>query len=123
LLIGLIIYLLFKPHSYISELIYNLLGSSLYIHTDSAFAEILRNYLCDILWAYSLIFVIDYLCECNFLLEIIFAWIFEVVMEVIQIYPIIPGTFDILDIILEVSTTVVGVCIIIFYNKKGEKRK
>lgn len=77
--------------------------------------DIIRNHLCDFLWAYSLAFSLTYI-ELNNKETFIITLSTGVVFELLQMMHLIKGTFDILDILVELLA-----CIICYiYRSKHE---
>ena len=85
------------------------------INTDGGIIQIIRYYLSDILWAYALVFAL-YFSIGNSTARVktafVIAVVFSTVMEVIQLSPVIPGTFDMNDILVEVIAETIAVLII-----------
>lgn len=116
LLIGLLIYLFCYKSTYINTAFVNFFGFPLpYFYFNNSFHRFITCWACDILWAYSLTFSL-YLCFKQFKnsLFIIGALsiAFALIMELLQLFNVINGTFDILDIILEFSAILFAVIII-----------
>ncbi len=64
-----------------------------------------RYYLLDMLWAYALVFTLYFSIGNNaarLKMAFVIAVVFSAVMEVVQLSTIIPGYFDLLDILVEV---------------------
>ena len=77
--------------------------------------SMVRNFFPDMLWAYSLTFAVAaiVLGEGKYVpLVAIICSVFEVAIEISQLSGLISGTFDLLDIILELSATMVALSII-----------
>lgn len=116
LAIGLLMYLFCYKNTYINigfEKLFNF--SRPYFYFDNNFHRFLTCYACDILWAYSLTFA---LCFCfkdfkkPLLICSVLSILLAIVIELLQINRIIHGTFDIWDIILEISAILFAVIII-----------
>ena len=63
-----------------------------------------RYYLLDMLWAYALVFALYFSIGNNaarLKTAFVIAVVFSAVMEAVQLSPIIPGYFDLLDILVE----------------------
>ena len=84
-------------------------------NTDGEIIRIIRYYLSDILWAYALVFAL-YFSIGNSAARVktafVIAVVFSAVMEVIQLSPVIPGTFDMNDILVEVMAETIAALII-----------
>ena len=123
LIAGGIIYYLFFPEVFFVKALDMLLpgrGIHIVVDTDDGLARILRYYLFDIIWAYSLTVLI-----CRMTIgEVKNGWpvlaglvIFEVFMESIQLMPCVYGTFDVCDIAAEI---IVSILVIKYYYTKGD---
>ena len=116
LLSGLSIYLFCYENTYINTTIQKFFDISLpYFYYDNIFYHFLTCWACDILWAYSLTFSL-YSCFKNFnhslLVSYIISSVFALIIELLQLFNVITGTFDILDILLEFSAIILAVIII-----------
>lgn len=128
LLAGVFLYLWLRPDTYISAYLYKMLslsvenfqfGFSLPYQLNS----FLRNFSCDMLWAYSLTFTVFLIL--GFKYEslkptLIICAVFEVSIEFLQKFGVIPGTFDFLDILLELCVTIFAVIIIFFTLRRAK---
>lgn len=113
LILGLLIYIVFRPDTYISKWFSESthLGSiaiGMRVKKNIVIA-FLRNYMGDFLWAYALTYSVQIFIEANrkkgYIALIISCIIFEILIEVMQKLNIISGTFDLYDIIVEVFAT------------------
>lgn len=122
LLLGLGIYLSFRRDAWVAVL----LGKWIWLPEaqDAAWpvwlAAFLRNYACDMLWAYSLTFAVRAVVgfrgwERHFVFGI--CVLFAAFTELAQRAGFFPGTFDPLDIILEA----LSICLALFTIKKYEE--
>lgn len=116
LLIGLSIYMFCYKNTYINIAFDNFFGFSLpYFYFDNAFHHFITCWACDIMWAYSLTFAL-FFCFKNFSNSLVISGslsvLFAVIIEFSQFIDLISGTFDILDIILEISAILLAVIII-----------
>ena len=116
LLIGLVIYLFCYRGTYINTTVQNIFDISLpYFYHDNVFHYFLTCWACDVLWAYSLTFSL-YSCFQYFynstLISGVISGAFALIIEFLQLFDFISGTFDILDILLEFSAIIVAVIII-----------
>jgi len=111
----------------ISKYIYQLFNQELYLNTDnSLFCIFARNFLSDIFWAYSLThtaFFIFHTERKHGVGVFLICVAFETAIELFQKANILPGTFDILDILFEICITafVTQLINIIFKEKTHEK--
>lgn len=83
--------------------------------TKYSVVKFIRNYFLDMLWAYALVFALS-LIICRNAAQLwetfMIAFIFSAIMELLQITPIVQGTFDIWDIMVELIAELVAVFII-----------
>lgn len=111
LTLGCLIYYVFCPDVYFVDVIDRIIGSGFHIKiaTDYLFVKLIRFYIFDVLWAYSLTFAVFGIAGCVFYREILLAGVigFEILMESLQAVSEILGTFDSWDIFLEVITSVI----------------
>lgn len=83
--------------------------------TDNALLRLVRNYLPDMMWGYSLVFMLFCIIGNNaadIWKVFCVAFSFSVVMETIQKTPFVHGTFDVFDIFVEFLAETLAVCII-----------
>lgn len=118
LVIGATIYYLFYPDTLFVRFLDRIIGISNHVPMiiDDFVLMIIRNYLLDILWAYSLMSLTLLLfgIDKN---TIITVFIFEWIMESVQLLPFLPGTFDIFDILVEMLANIFA-CII--YKRRDQ---
>lgn len=125
LLIGLFLYVVFRPDTIISNAIYGLLQlTKPDIRANSSLLSevifFLRCYSCDMLWAYSLTFACSAIIGTSarqLAVTGIICFSFEILIELLQNYGVLTGVFDFLDIILEIISTLLAVLIIIIHKK------
>lgn len=116
--LGAIIYYLISPEVIFVRRMDFLIGKGIHISDITAVnpaIRIMRNYLPDMLWGYALIFTLYYFLDNNtaYLLKtFLIASLFSAVMEFLQITPVVKGTFDWYDIIVELLAEVIAVFII-----------
>lgn len=82
---------------------------------DSVFLRLVRNYLPDMMWGYSLVFTLFYIVGNNAASIWKVFWMafpFSAVMEMMQKASFVPGTFDVFDIVVEFLAEVIAACII-----------
>jgi hypothetical protein len=129
LLLGLFIYIVFRPDTYISKY---LLGythlrtfSNYILVKDNCIILFTRNYLCDILWAYALTFAAWTVGFSRVRREYLSLGgsciLFELLVEIMQKFHIISGTFDILDILMEIAATWIALVIIMWKRERFKK--
>lgn len=116
LLIGLSIYLFCYKNTYINTFFENIFGFDFpYFYKNSPLHRFITNWTCDILWAYALTFSLFFCFKTfnkPFFITIFTSIIFAVILECSQLTGIINGTFDIWDIIMELSAIIIAVIII-----------
>lgn len=128
ILVGTVAYLLFRSDTYISQTLYRLFPwlkncSLEYLEQFPWITALCRNFLPDILWAYALTYAVAllWLPERKISWQVLMICIpFEVGVELCQKVGFMSGTFDWLDIILEICATVLAALII---KAKKEKEK
>ncbi len=107
LLLGTLIYWFASPDVIFVEAVRSLWGESIKSGQGTVFRgvfQFVRYYLLDMLWAYALVFALYFSIgnsAARLKTAFVIAIVFSVVMEVIQLSPIIPGYFDLLDILVE----------------------
>lgn len=101
-------------------------GASFYIRGlsfESLILRLMRNHLPDMLWSYSLTFALflilseDKKNKTSIVCGVISA-LWGILMEVLQLLSIAPGTFDIFDLLLEAVSGLAASLIIIFYLRR-----
>lgn len=115
---GALIYYLISPDVIFVIKIDAVLGGVINVHrtpVDNVFFRLIRNYFLDMMWGYALVFALFYIIGNNAVkIEKIFwmAFSFSAVMEMIQITPLVQGTFDMFDIGVEFLAEVIAAFII-----------
>ena len=104
ILAGSLFYYVTSPQVIFVQNIDSLLGVSLHVGTENTFVVNLRSYMPDMLWAYALVFSL---------------MLFSTIMEVLQVTGCVKGTFDVMDIIVEIIAELMAVFII----KKHDMRR
>jgi hypothetical protein len=123
--IGGVIYYIMSPNVLFVKLIDGLIGESLHIfqvYEDNVILRVIRNYFLDMLWGYALVFALYFILDDAEKSKRIFlmAFVFSVLMEILQLTPFAEGTFDFLDILLEFVSEVFAIFIIkIHYGSQG----
>lgn len=119
LLCGLLIYIFLKHGTYIN--VFFCYDSDIYL--NGFFGKIIVSWATDFLWAYSLTFLLYALSKpwkksIVFIVEMVFL----IVMEVLQKFSIINGTFDIFDIFVEIFAMFIAICLCNYlYSQKCKK--
>lgn len=129
LCVGTGIYILVRPGTYIARICISLnpwLGELRIRMGTDLFHMFLRNYACDMLWAYALtigLFWYGRLTGQKVWKSALIGGGFAVLMESLQILPVIPGTFDGMDVVTEILATLIAGCVsMIFYKYKDKER-
>ena len=116
--IGTIIYYFMFPDVIFVKYIDAITGGGLHFDLfpmDHMIGRFLRNYLLDMLWGYALVFALFYVLGNNAAClrkTFLTAISFSAAMEILQITPAVKGTFDVLDIGVELLAEVIAVLII-----------
>ena len=103
-MISAIFYYLVSPDVIFVKKIDAIIGGVINIHIspiDNVIFKLIRNYFLDMMWGYALVFTLYYIIGDNAVKigRILgLAFIFSAAMEIIQMAPLIQGTFDIFDI-------------------------
>ncbi len=110
LAVGALIYYILFPDIIFVKAIDNLSGVSFHIPVklSNAFVRCLRFYLLDVLWAYSLMSIVILMFRDSKTVYIT-VFLFVIAMEMIQMIPSIPGTFDIFDIVIEMIACLIAI--------------
>lgn len=129
LLLGLLIYYFWRPDATVSHILYRYfpISGQLPSNLHSRFpllSKFTSNFACDMLWTYSLVFSLTAilgtssrrLC-CASVIAIIYGFIFEL----LQLKSIVPGTFDIVDILFEAISSIAA-AIYIKQHTKGDPK-
>ncbi len=126
LIIGVFIYYAFRPDAYVSVFLWRIfhqigLNQQYDVLSIPPFSTFLKNYGCDILWSYSLVFAVHLFSDKNIrslCFVTILCFEFDCIVEILQHLSIINGTFDIADVILELLSTLVAGAIL-FVSFRG----
>ncbi len=127
ILLGGVIYYLISPDVLFVQQIDTFVGRGIHLENIDrtlVVVRFLRNYLLDILWSYALYFAVVIILgrgTKNAVRALWIAGLFSVAMEVLQLTPMFPGTFDICDIIFEFLAEAAAYCISKKLYTGGEK--
>ena len=118
ILIGVAVYVYFRPDTYISGIIADktgLLSSFVPGRDDNMLIKFCRYYLCDIVWAFALPNALFLAFEAdperiNLIGAITMAMI--LLSEVLQVFSVIPGTGDLMDVIMEICSAAAAIILI-----------
>ena len=129
LIMGGLFYVLFRPQSYLAQLVFRLTNNEETGRLDlmDFYRKIplfVKNHLCDLLWAYALVFACCFAKdrhEVDLKKVLIAVGLFEILTETLQLIPAFHGTFDLTDIFLEFLASAAGAGMIRLKNKKERK--
>lgn len=111
LFIGAIIYYLIDPSVVFVRWIDTLTGIGYHVNLSCKylFWKLIRNYLFDYIWSYSLVFAIAFVYSELSLQYIAFITItLGTVLELFQIFDGFPGTFDYIDIFVQIFSALLA---------------
>lgn len=113
ILIGAIIYYLFFPEAAFVNLVDAVFKHSFHIliNLDTIFFKLIRFYVLDFLWAYGFMSAV-LLVSGNCKRLVLFVFLFEVILEVLQLHPRVKGTFDVCDICVEIIANILVINIL-----------
>lgn len=128
LVVGLVVYLLFRPTAIVSQAIYGIFNiTPPCIKTpNNLFWILIKYYFCDLLWAFSLTALVKLILGKGKLQSIIALLIGisgGLFVELFQLWGLIPGTFDVLDLLVETIGTILSLIITITYSRRNENEK
>ena len=118
LLVGAVIYWFTSTDVIFVEAVRSIWGTPIFMenaYTEGGFLKIMRYYMLDVFWAYALVFALYFAIGNNAArvkTAFVIAVVFSTVMEVIQLSPVIPGTFDVIDILVEATAEAIAALII-----------
>ena len=74
------------------------------------------------LWGYSLVFAVYMIIDDNAasMRILIYVLVFSIFLELLQLLPTVPGTFDLLDMLVEGVAEILAVIIIKKYEEASE---
>lgn len=126
LLLAAIFYFLFCPDVYFVKYICNFLRITSFhnVFDDQWVFVLFRNYLPDFLWAFSLMYFGKCIYASRKKYDLIFGIIiaFQIFLEIMQLTSLITGTFDILDIFVELLADIIVIKIMFKGEMGNEKR-
>lgn len=131
IVIGIAIYYFISPEVDFIKYLNSIVSINQYaavFNRDNILFKFIRCYFLDMLWAYSLTFMLWTILgnkTAKLTAIVILATVFVMIMESLQLIPFIHGTFDVLDILVEILAELIAVYIIkIRHYREGfyEKR-
>lgn len=106
-LVGAFFYYIFCPDVVFVKKIDDIIHLNAHCYLDNEIVAFSRNYLLDALWAYAFMNAIYFIMGDN-IKGLIFCCcctsILAVILEVLQLSQVLSGTFDIVDIIVELNS-------------------
>jgi len=117
------IYFCVRPDAYFSKYICEIIGYSQEISLARPYGlrRIIQYYLCDALWAYSLTWTVAaFLGRKERIKAFLISVSFCIIMECLQLFTVWPGSFDVVDIIVEI---IVCLMAIIIFEKVVDKEE
>ena len=128
LIMGMLMYLAVSQEVVFIKLINELLGYSSNggMIRKSVVVTESRYYLPDMLWGYSLIFALFFVCgkrQSTLPSIFILAGVFAAIMESLQLISAIPGSFDLMDIVVEIAACLLAVFIIKKQGTRGNENE
>lgn len=118
---------MFRPNTMIARLLIRVippLGNISYELGTGWLALLLKNYVCDMLWAYALtISLIWYgqMFHQPIWKSCIISVVFAVCMELAQVLPFVVGTFDMIDIVAEMVMVGLATWVSILLKRRQEE--
>ena len=128
LLIGSILYYFMSPKTIFVEMIDKFTGRIIGRNTitlHNGILRFIRFYFLDMCWAYALTFSFYAILGNNTAYlnkSFLLAAVFSAVMEMIQLTPVVKGTFDVLDILYEALAVGIAVFIIKYAHEEANEK-
>ncbi len=123
---GGVFYLLLCPDTYLSHMARIVLDIPVIPpSSDSALLAFLRNFLCDMLWAYALTVAVSRIIgqsAARSAAVLATCWTLEIGIEWLQKMQVISGTFDPMDIFLECITTITALLLVKRHRQHTKRR-
>ena len=126
LILGLLLYRFLRPNAYISKIMTGLFGTPephiLLVPGNSFVYRFVNDHVCDMLWAYSLTSALSFVQEKDkngIILSAGISFSLETLIEFLQKFNMIHGTFDSLDILFECISSVMSVLIISLFQRRS----
>lgn len=123
---GGICYLLFRPDTYLSHMVRSVAAlPTISPSADCAVLTFLRNFLCDMLWAYALTVAVSRIIGQSLARSaavLAICWTLEIGIEWLQKSQVLSGTFDPMDIFLECITTIAALLLMTRHRQHTERR-
>ena len=119
LAVGTLIYIVSRPYSFVSVIVYSVTGLRGHSGTVPA---LVNNYVPDLVWAYALVFVLYAaigVYKRDLRLVIILSVLFTSITEILQLFSANMFTFDVTDITVQIIAILMASLII----KKMERKE
>ena len=117
IMLGGVIYYIFTPEVIFVERIDEVLGLNCHIEISSMnfVWQFVRNYFLDMLWGYALVFALFYIFDngaAKLVAVFIISFMTSCIIEMLQLFSIARGTFDLWDITWMLFAELVAVFVI-----------
>lgn len=121
LVLGVMIYLISRPQSYVSVFVYDLfsLGDGA-LFSGIRLPELINNFGCDFLWGYSLT-VCFFFVSRSYRYTVIVCSIFMILSELAQLLPFFRLRFDIIDIAVELAAMAIAMMVLVIRQSRQNK--
>ena len=129
IIIGTLIYLILSPNAYVTKFFWRIMDvqnpfSHINIMSMPLVIRLVRFHLCDALWAYALTYSVVSIIGKNDLKSILkgcyISAVFLIIIEGVQILGYVVGTFDFIDILIQIIAALLAG---IIHYKKGENKE
>lgn len=123
ILLGALLYFIVAPDVIFVNVLGSFMGSETAVvsQPETFLDYFVRYYMMDMLWGYSLVFALFLCLGNNAAIKKVFiiAFVFSTVMELLQLTTIVPGVFDVWDILMEGIAEAIAAFIIktLFYEE------
>lgn len=118
ILTGAVIYYVTSPDVIFVRQLDTILGMRVHMYdisNHSTIVRFIRYYALDMLWGYALVFALYFILDNNTasLFKIfVIAYVFSVIIEILQLTSFVKGTFDVFDLVVELIAEIAAVFII-----------
>lgn len=118
ILTGVVIYYVTSPDVIFVRQLDTILGMRVHMYDisyHSTIVRFIRYYALDMLWGYALVFALYFILDNNTasLFKIfVIAYVFSVIIEILQLTSFVKGTFDVFDLVVELIAEIAAVFII-----------
>ena len=118
ILTGAVIYYVTSPDVIFVRQLDTILGMRVHMYDisyHSTIVRFIRYYALDMLWGYALVFALYFILDNNTasLFKIfVIAYVFSVIIEILQLTSFVKGTFDVFDLVVERVAVIAAVLIV-----------